>query len=260
LEQIISYLPSVDIVIISSVNKMSYNCVSNSSLAHSKLFLRPSKREQEIWWYCERLDAGPDAPILDPSFEPSMEGNMLSKLAFPVTLCPLLRLVDIVGTTTIGRLRRQGWQEQETTKLVGVPAENTKYADMFLIDPPTSRVAVELTYKHTLRPSLLLRAKCAVPGDRTRGLTFNDMVKSVCTQRGVVFVHQPATALNNYKACHYPKNGRTIIEDMVQQVREHGGSFVLDTEKSFVVFPHRIVVPSAEEWLEMDGKRAREKE
>jgi hypothetical protein len=263
LEQIISHLPAAAIVLVSGTNRMSYNCVKGSSLAQSKLFLRPSDREQEVWWYCERrkrLGTGPHRAKSRWCFEPYPAKNVLSKRSLAVNLCPLLQLVDVKETTAITRMRRQGWQEDETTRLVGAPAESTKYSNMFLTDPPTALVVAELTYKHTLQSSLLIRAKHTVHADSVRGLTFNDVVRDVRKQRGVVFVHEPPTASNDYKACHYPKHERSITEEMVQKVREHGGTFVLDTEKSFVVFPHRIVVPSTGEWLRMEAKRVHDKE
>lgn len=79
LEHIISYLPGKSVFVVSGVNKMSYNCVTNSSIAQSKLFLRPSGREKDVWLYCEfyspprrrRLQIG--KPIVAQSFERSVD-------------------------------------------------------------------------------------------------------------------------------------------------------------------------------------------
>lgn len=53
LEHILSYLPGKSTVVVSGVNKMAYNCVANSSIAQSKLFMRPSGRKEDRWLYCE---------------------------------------------------------------------------------------------------------------------------------------------------------------------------------------------------------------
>jgi hypothetical protein len=231
--------------------------------------LRPSDREQEVWWYCwwSRVSVGKrgNTVVEHELFEPTKlsaeelkDQNLLSGLA--VNLCPLLQLVDNKENTAVGRIKRKGWQNNETVTLVGAPAESSMYANMFLTDPPTLQVDAELAYKHTLLPSLLIRAKRTVRADTIRGLTFNDMVRDVRTQRGGLFVHEPQMASNAYQACHYFMSESSITEEMVQRVREHGGTFALDIKKSFVNFPRRILVPSVEEWLEMDAKRVREKE
>jgi hypothetical protein len=85
LEQIISYLPAADIVVLSGANKMSYNCVNNSSFAQVKLLMRPSNLEPEVWWYCQDRTLGRNrrglcqrVRITGPSFELSGEGALLA--------------------------------------------------------------------------------------------------------------------------------------------------------------------------------------
>ena len=136
---------------------MSYNCIANSTTAQSKLFLRPSGREKEIWMYREpgRLRRGRGGTkLVTHGFEPfkviSHEEMRISMVAdgftpqwvTAVTLCPLLELEDREETTALGRLEKTGLQQHERANLVAMPAEDSKYANMILTDPPIYEVEV----------------------------------------------------------------------------------------------------------------------
>ena len=72
-------------------------------------------------------------------------------------------------------------------------------------------------------------------------------VDSVRRQSGDVFVYESKSCSMNCKS--------SINHEISLQVQRHGGHFKLDPEKSFLSF-NNIVVPSEQEWLEMDAKRA----
>lgn len=281
LEQIISYLPVFDMVVISGVNKMSYNCFNSSKFAQSKLFLQPSHRAQSFWLYCEFRDSTNfrfelEGKIVAQSFELSEEEYekihiartaKIAKWVSAVALCPLLQLVDYQETSALGRIKRKGLYDERVI-LIGRPTENTKYANMILTDPPVHQVSAELTYKHTLHPLLMVRARRYVV-DANSPLTFNTVVQSARQQVGDVFVHDPPTATNNYKVSHFFKPNSSIDAEVLLKVQEYGGKFVLDPKNSELVFEdrrvtptfvvqRRIIVPSAKERLDMEAKRASE--
>jgi hypothetical protein len=250
-------LPFTDIVVVSGTNKMSYNCVNSSSLAQSKLFLRPSDREQQVWWYCENrsLDPGRRRILIAPSFETSIGGDELSaNHVFAVVMCPFLRFEN--ETTALGRMRLPSsdcW-----VGMAGAPAEDTKYAHMFLTDPPTSEVVCELVYRHSQIPSMMVKANRDVTSKTSRGLTFNEMFKLVREQHGVVYSREPSWSSNLFQSDRVTDS--SIDHEIQKRVCKHGGHFVLDLSESAIRFPHDIIIPSAEEWMEMNAKRLRDEE
>jgi hypothetical protein len=267
LEQIISYLPAADIVVLSGANKMSYNCVNNSSFAQVKLLMRPSNLEPEVWWYCQDRTLGRNrrglcqrVRITGPSFELSGEGALLAGRVLAVALCPFLRLPNHHEATALGRIKRQRWADSNWVTLAGAPIEDTKYAHMYLTDPPTTAVSAELVYKHSQIPSMIVKAKRCVGSKTSHGFTFNEMIKRVREEPGVVSVTEPPTSLNEYRYLDNEWNDSYINHEIREKVCKYGGHFVLDSTMSIIRFPYSIVVPSAEEWLEMDAKRVRNEE
>lgn len=117
---------------------------------------------------------------------------------------------------------------------------------MLLTDPPIPKVEAELTFAHNLYPALMIRAKRIVTQKKSP-LTFRTFVDSVRRQSGDVFVHEPTSCSMNHKS--------SVNHEISLQVQRHGGHFKLDPQKSFLSF-NNIVVPSEQEWLDMDAKRA----
>ena len=246
---------------------MSHNCVANSSIAQSKLFMRPSGREEDIRVYCEFYlpnthRSWEERQIVAQSFEPPGEKIGIRKLdgarkrVSVVALCPLLELEDAQETAALGRLKRRGWQGEERVKLIGLPAENTRYASMILTDPPVNKLRISLTYKHSLWPSLEIRARRYV---RSKGdpLTIGTVLRSACSEPGFTYLYMPPMPFNNYEGSHARLPHSTVNNIILQTVQEHGGSFALDLTSSSLVFSYPpIVVPNAEEMMEIDKKRA----
>lgn len=269
LEHIISYLPGKSIVVVSGVNKMAYNCVANSSLAQSKLFMRPSGREEDRWMYCEfyhphALRSQGERQIVAQAFEPlkgalhklrTRKPDVAGRSVSAVSLCPLLELEDFQETTALGRLKRRGWQVEERLDLIGLPAENTRYASMILTDPPVSGLSIELTYKNSSWPLLMIKAKRYV---RSKGgpHIIGAVLRSACSQPGDTYLHNPPMPSNNYERSHECLPESTVNDVILQTVQKHGGSFALDLTNTQLVFQYpRIVVPNAEEMKEMDANR-----
>jgi len=173
-----------------------------------------------------------------------------------ITLCPLLELEDTQEPTALGRLKRKDWRDDERTNLIGLPAENTKYADMVLTDPPVDEVKVELTYKHILEPRLTIIINRSVTS-KVGPLTFSAALANACTQQGDTCLYEPPMPSNNYSASLDLLSGTTMNDVAFQAVQKHGGSFVLDPKKSQFIFPSpRIVVPSNKERMDMEANRA----
>lgn len=258
---------------------MAYNCVTNSPIAQTKLFMRPSDRKKDAWLYCEyilpnSLRSPTDRQIIAQSFDSSMEayrkmlrpGEMagMAKWVSVVTLCPLLELDDSQEISALGRLQRKGWQEGERVNLTRLPAENTKYRNMVLTEPPCYEVHAELTYKHSLEPQLMIRAKRHIIS-KSYPLTIGAVLSSACRRIGDVYLHEPPMASNGYSASHRSRQRFSIDGMIFSKVREHGGSFALDLTNSQFVFRNRqsgfglvvnrIVVPSAEERLDLEVSR-----
>lgn len=267
LEHVIFHLPAKSIVMVSGVNKMAYNCVANSSIAQAKLFMRPISHEEDLWVYCEFYLPSTrlfqiERQLVAQSFEPSMDAyykirtgksDATARLVSVVASCPLLELEDAQETTALGRLKRKGWQDNERVYLTGLPAENTRYANMILTDPPANSVDVELAFKHNLWPVLKIRAERRI---KIEQLTIGMALRSACSKPGNTFLHGPPMPSNNYNRSHACLPRSTVNDVILQTVKEHGGSFSLDlTNKRFVFQNTRIVVPSAEEIMEMDAKR-----
>jgi hypothetical protein len=248
---------------------MAYNCVNNSSIAQSKLFLRPSGRAPDLWVYCEfYLPSNDPFPIrrqlVAQSFEPSMDAyhrirpSKSDAIGMPVSviaLCPLLELQDTQETTALGRLKRKGWKDDERAILTGLPAENTRYANMILTDPPVNELDIKLMYKHSLWPQLTIKAKRHVKS-KDGPLTIGAMLRGACSEPGDTFLHEPPMPSNDYGRSHACMPLSTVNDVILQTVQEQGGSFALDLTKSKLVFRSaRIVVPSTEEMEEIDAKR-----
>lgn len=251
---------------------MAHNCVANSSIAQSKFFMRPSGRKEDRWLYCEFYlpnihGSQGERQIVAQSFEPS--GNAVYRIGARnpdvtknpvsvVALCPLLELEDAQETTALGRLKRRGWGGGERVNLAGLPAENTTYASMILTDPPVSGLGITLTYKHSMWPSLEIRAKRYV---RSKGdpLTIGAVLSSACSEPDFTYLYMPPMPSNNYEHSHARLPHSTVNDIILQTVQEHGGSFALDLTSSSLVFeyPNIIVVPSVDEMMEMDSKRAK---
>ena len=173
-----------------------------------------------------------------------------------VDLCPLIELDDAQETTALGRLKRKGWQRDERANLTGLPAENTRYANMILTDPPINAVDVKLTYKHSLWPLLRIQAKRHVQS-KGRQLTIGVALSSACSKPGNTFLHEPPMPSNNYGRSHACLQNSTVDDVILQTVQEHGGSFTIDLKDSQFVFQSpRIVVPSMEERLETEANHA----
>jgi hypothetical protein len=267
LEHIISYLPVKSIVAVSGVDKMSHNCVVNSTIAQSKLFMRPSGRAPDHWVYCEYYIPSTQLwqlrQLVAQSFEPSMdvfnkiraeksdsEGRPLSVVA----LCPLLELEDTQETAALARLKRRDWKDTERAHITRLPAENTRYADMILTDPPVNELDVELTYKHSLWPLLRIEAKRRIKNKV--GLTIGALLGSARSELGDTYVYEPPMPSNNYGRAHACVTGSAVNDVILQTVQENGGSFALDLANSKLIFQSpRIVVPNDQEMMEMDAKR-----
>ena len=173
-----------------------------------------------------------------------------------VNLCPLLVLDDAKETTALGRLKRKGWQDDERANLTGLPAENTRYADMVLTDPPVNTVGIKFTYKHSLWPMLRIQAKRHI---KSKGgpLTIGAVLRSACSEPGNTYLHEPPMPSNNYGRSHACLQNSTVDSVILQTVQEHGGSFTLDLKDSQFVFQSpRIVVPSFQERMEMEANRS----
>lgn len=249
---------------------MAYNCVTNSSIAQSKLFLRPSGRGHDLWLYCEFDRQDPNLPfpqrmLVAQSFEPSMDAFALVKrtgkvsgtarFVFVVALCPLLELEDAQETTALGRLKRKGWQDDERANLIGLPAENSRYADMVLTDPPVNEIWIRFTYKHSIWPSLLIRVERYVKS-KVGPLTVGAVLREARTKPGDTFLFEPPMPSNNYCASHACIPRSNVNDVILQAVQEHGGGFALDVKKSQFIFRNpRIVVPNSEERVEMEANR-----
>lgn len=173
-----------------------------------------------------------------------------------VALCPMLELQDAQETAALGRLKRKGWQDAERASMIGLPAENTRYADMILTDPPVNELDIELIYTHSLWPLLKIRAERHVKS--TDGpLTIGAVMRSARSQPGNTFVYDPPMPSNNYNRSHAYLPSSTVDDVILQAVQEHGGSFALDLKNSHFVFEHpRIVVPNNEEMMDMEANRA----
>jgi len=160
--------------------------------------------------------------------------------------------------TALGRLKRKGWRDRdvERTNPIGLPAENTKYADMVLTDPPVDEVDVILTYKHSSMPLLMIRFNRHVTS-KIGPLTFSAVLADACAQRGDTYLHEPPMPSNNYGGSHSWLQDTTMNDLAFQAVQKHGGSFALDWKKSQFVFQNpRIVVPSTKERIDMEANRA----
>jgi hypothetical protein len=252
-------------VAVSGVNKIAYICINNSSLARDKLFLSPSRHKPDFWWYYDNClsDSHPEVRVQSfetstDAFPPGMFFESLKKRVYAVTLCPLLKLPDN-KTKAIDQMRNSEMRSliwdvvstEQVAHLVGVPAEGSKYANMYLSDPPISHATADLTYKHTLSP-LRLEAKRNVNCDR--GLQFGKMIGFARKLAGEVSMSDP------WKDDFKRYRDSTLNEVIAEQAALHGGEFVLEAESSRINFSTYTVVPSAEEYSEMDAKRAREKE
>ena len=140
--------------------------------------------------------------------------------------------------------------------LIGLPAEDTRYANTILTDPPVSELRIELAYKHSLWPLLMIRAKRHV---RSKGspLTIGEMLRIACSEPGDTYLHNPPMPSNNCNRSHECLPESTINDVILQTVQKHGGSFARDLTNTQLVFQHpHIVVPNAEERTEMDANRA----
>lgn len=191
----------------------------------------------------------------------------ISKWMSAVELCPLLRLDGHQEATALDRIKRYDWQEGERVKLVGLPAQNTTYANMILTDPPVDKVHAELTYKHSLHPLLMIRARRYVENTGSP-LTISAVISRACSEPGPLYLHDPSRASNNYHASHQYVKQESINGMMSQKTQEHDGNFALDLTDSQFVFQDynynknnevvisRVVVPCPEERLEMEAKRA----
>jgi hypothetical protein len=171
----------------------------------------------------------------------------LSKRVLAVMLCPFLRLANCDDASALDRIKRQGWSDSDWVTMTGAPAEDTKYAHMYLTDPPTSAVSAELVYKHSQIPSMTLRAKRRIGSKTSHGLTFDEMIKTVREQPGVVYAYETPTSSNEYHYRYYERDNCSINQEVREKVCEYGGHFVLDTTMSVIRFPHHIIVPGAEE-------------
>jgi hypothetical protein len=153
------------------------------------------------------------------------------------------------------RLRRKGWKDAERANMIGLPAENTKYADMILTDPPVNELDIELTYKHSLWPLLTIRALRRVRS-KDGPLTVGEVLRSARSQPGNTFLHDPPMPSNNYNRAHACLPDSTANDVILRAVQGHGGSFALDLKNTHLVFEYpRIVVPNAEELMDMDANR-----
>lgn len=261
LEQVISNLPGVDIVVVSGVDKTARNCVANSSLAQTKMLLRPSGHRLEIWYYCEyRTRSGKKSTVQRQSFElvplqeDASQQKPFTRPVLPVALCPILELMQKREEGAMDRIQRQpwrivgGWRDAEYANLIGCPPENSRYFDMLLTDPPVPKVEAELTFAHNLYPKIMVRATRVVTQKKKSPITFRSLVESVRSQSGDVFVHEPTSCSMNRKS--------SVNHEIALQVQRHGGYFKVDPEKSFLCFKG-VVVPSEQEWLDMDAKCAK---
>lgn len=262
---------------------MSSNCVANSSIAQSKLFLLPNGCEKDFWLYCQFNRMRGQfirESIMAQDFEPStcMDAYDTNRVAgafctlesvSAVTLCPLLELDDCRKETAMDRIKRNGWHDAERANLIGMPPENTKYIDMILTDPPTFDVEAHLTFKHSLNPTLMVSATRQVSNPDS-ALTIGAVSTIARSQLGPVTIHNPPPPGSNQNPSYFIGYG-TVDEKILPKLQQSGGSFELDPKNSYLVFQNkhhvlgspssnldvnRIIVPSDEERLEMEAKRA----
>lgn len=262
---------------------MAYNCVANSSIAQSKLFLHPSGRKKDMWLYCQfnRMRGRFIREyIIAQDFEPStckdaydtdrVAGAFCTLASVSaVTLCPLLELEDCRKETAMDRIKRNGWHDAERVNLIGMPPEDTKYIDMILTDPPTFDVEAHLTFKHTLQPMLMVSATRQVSNPDS-ALTIGAVLTIARGKLGPVTIHNPPPAGSDQNPSYFTGYG-TVDEKILPKIQQYGGHFELDPKNSHLVFQNkhhvlgsprsnldvnRIIVPSDGEMLEMEAKRA----
>lgn len=264
LEQIISYLPAIDVIVTSGVDKTAYNCIVNSPvspLAQTKMFLCCSARKREVWWYCENTTRSARHPSFElPRKEDAYPGDQeFAKRFFPVALCPLLELEEQREESAMERIQRQNWRasrrQGEDANLICFPAEESKYIDMLLTVPSLPSVQADLAFAHDLNPALMMKAQILVVQDHSP-ITFRSLLDSARKGSGDLIIFEPPCSLNNWSACHYLKRSRSVDDEIAQKMQEHGGHFKLDPKRSRVILDGAIV-PSQLEWQQMDDKRAK---
>jgi hypothetical protein len=105
---------------------------------------------------------------------------------------------------------------------------------------------------------MTVKANRDVTSKTSHGLTFNEMLKLMRKQPGAVYSCEPPWSSNAFQLDRVAYS--SIDHEIQKKVCKYGGHFVLDSSKSIISFPHRIIVPSAEEWTDMDAKRVRNEE
>lgn len=143
----------------------------------------------------------------------------------------------------------------ESANLIGCPSVNSEYFNMLLSDPPMDSVEMELTFVHSLDPGRVIKVRRIVL-EVDSPLTFRSLMDSARQKLGELIVHEPGSSSNDWKPYHYMVSKESVGDMISQKIQEHGGQFILDCEKSQLFFPG-VIVPSEQEWLDMDAKRAK---
>jgi hypothetical protein len=274
-EHIFSFLPGSDLIALGDVNTAFYNCITNSSAAQQKLFLRPSTKPLP---QCNTVfrramnRRGTSLDMISFGLTPYMgpQSNDINQLVVPclaVRLCPGLQPVISKGKPNnramalLSSHRIHPVLEFDRAKFTAPAAGMTRIGrEMFLADPPLNEVEVFLRYKHT-DSSFAVSATCKVKQDSP--LTMGAMMKSAKQVKGDVWLGEEIPKEPRFwcrcqwgRSCDFHREMRrrhlsdvSLQTVVATEMKARGGSFVLDLEQLWL--DPQAIIPTDEEWQTM---------
>lgn len=281
LEHILSFLPGPDLFVASNVNRFFLNCIVNSPAARQTLLFSSTVKPLPECYQVHRIRRdvwgirlGSSTLALTPTA--GVQHDDLYHWAtrcLVVRLCPGLQLSrpdnnkDRV-TTEMGRYRDYRDERSTRATFIVQPTEMTRLGHQVLLtDPPVRGLRVYLCYRHS-HSFTAVNVSTTIKQDSP--FTLNGLVKSARLSKRAVWIDEEEPVVPRSwcrcrwaRACDFHRKPRRVdqhglsLEEVVaQEIRKHGGSFLLDLKLSWVDL--EVIVPTAKEWELMEQVLAEE--
>lgn len=180
----------------------------------------------------------------------AIDERQMSRPCRIVRICPWfhVRTIDLGGNQA---------RSKSSALFITSPALALGQSDVFITDPPVPHATVHLCYRHTVDPSIIVFATRIIR--QASGVTLTALMRNTWTAKGYVWLEKPRSfEQSSFEGwsehpvilpCITETADETISAFTERYVREVGGSFALDFERSYVRV-HRTIIPE-EDWVRM---------
>ena len=265
LEGILSYLPVLDLVVATGVNKTFRNVIKTSPELQRKLFMLPSKKQEKFWPLVEQKPDPEGESIANYDWAHSERSSQV------VSVCPFLDPMDealfkSLGSTSVWKSLRHSpdpscprslWSTWTILRFNAkrLCAVGEAWASMFITNPPRQQALVDLIFEgHVdgkLRMPWIVWDKRKIYRKEGITVTFlvDELPKRKCMVQTVTSRSIPLDENNCPKYYGYVDN-TSLYDEIAKMKKKVSGLEVQISARSRILLPS-TVTPTDSEYNEM---------